>query len=1076
MTLLRLLALLPILLGLARRVGAEQTPACSVVVSPSLRRGIVVEWITPKSEAERAGIRSGDVLLNWTREDARGEIETPFDFAFLRFEQASRGRVTLEGLRNDQKRTWQLGSDVWGIAGRPALEQGLLSDYCEGEKLVSSGKALEAIERWQTIVDKPSLAPWILSRAGQVLFQAALWDKSDSMYREALERAADDRPTVRAELLRQWASSFSYRDDLGNAEKCFEQEAREWRRGGGQNMAVATTLLDIGAVSLRRGDFTKAESSFQAALELARPLAPESIQTVLSFANLGVVAQERGDLGEAEQFYREALWREAKYFPPSPHLAQTLANTATLRMRRGDLNQAEVDYRKALAIAEKIDPNSSNAADILDSLGECVLDRGNAAKGEEYLKRALAVRQKLVPRSLQVAVTLGRLGKLERVRGNLAKAEEYYRNALAIGGRLNPEPPEDRRFFIGLGDVALARDDLVSAEANYRRALAIIEATAPKSLNHAETLGDLAGVLRRKKGDSAALELYRAALDELEAKTAHLGGIEKNEAQYRASHDRYYREYIDLLVRQHQPELAFETLESLHARTLFELLSRSRIDIRQGVDPALLGREKDLHQSLNAKSQYRIRLVEDRHTDERVTDLDREIAALRNDYLEIESQIQASSPGYAALTQPQRLSAKEIQQFIGADTLLLEYSLGEERSYVWVVGKESLRAFELPSRAAIDTAARRVYRLLTARNHATTEVNESQRAKRWAKADAVYSDAARDLSRKILSPVASLLGSKRLLIVSDGALQYIPFSALPVPEGGGKTLISEHQIVNLPSASVIIELSRFAGVPTKEQKQEKIVAVLADPVFDSRDERIIAGGLVSKPVRIDASGVSLGSKQPQVSDSLTRSAADIGLDRSGRFYLNRLLYTRREADSILALIPKGKGLEILDFKANRDAALNSRLAGYRIVHFATHGLLNNEHPELSGLVLSLVDENGKPQDGFLQLEDIYNLKLPVDLVVLSGCETGLGEDVSGEGLIGLTRGFMYAGASRIVASLWSVNDVATAEFMTLFYKAMLRDKLQPAAALRRAQIEMRQQRRWNSPYYWAAFEIQGEWK
>jgi CHAT domain-containing protein/Tfp pilus assembly protein PilF len=1075
MTFLRLLALLPILLGLTRRVGAEQTPACSIVASASLRRGIVVEWITPNSEAERAGIRSGDVLLNWIREDARGEIETPFDFAFLRFEQASRGRVTLEGLRNDQKRTWQLGSDVWGIAGRPALEPGLLSDYCEGEKLVSSGKALEAVDRWQTIVDKPSLAPWILSRAGQVLFQAALWDKSDSMYREALERATDDRPTVRAELLRQWASSFSYRDDLGNAEKCFEQEAREWRRGGGENMAVATTLLDIGAVALRRGDFTKAESSFQTALELARTLAPESIQTVLSFANLGVVAQERGDLGKAEQFYREALWRETKYFPPSPHQAQTLANTATLRMRRGDLAQAEIDYRKALAIAEKIDPNSLNTADILDSLGECVLDRGNASKGEEYLKRALAIRQKLVPWGLQVAVTLGRLGKLERVRGNLAKAEEYYRNALDIGERLNPEPPEDRRFFIGLGDVALARDDLASAEANYRRALAIIEATAPKSLNHAETLADLAGVLRRKKGDSAALELYRAALDELEAKTAHLGGIEKDEAQYRASHDRYYREYIDLLVRQHQPELAFETLESLHARTLFELLSRSRIDIRQGVDPTLLGRERSLRQLLNAKSEYRIRLVEDSHTDEHIKELNGEIAALREDYLEIESQIRVSSPAYAALTQPHRLSAREIQQFIGADTLLLEYSLGEERSYVWLVGKESLGAFELPSRAAIERAARRVYLLLTARNH-ETEGSESKRAMRSAKADAAYSDAARDLSRKILSPVASLLGSKRLLIVSDGALQYIPFSALPVPEGGDKTLITEHEIVNLPSASVIIELSRFAGVPTKEQKQEKIVAVLADPVFDSRDERIIEGGLVSKPVRIDASGVSLGSKQPQVSDSLTRSAADISLDRSGRFYLNRLLYTRREADSILALIPKGQGLEILDFQANRAAALNSRLRGYRIVHFATHGLLDNEHPELSGLVLSLVDEKGKPQDGFLQLEDIYNLKLPVELVVLSGCETGLGENVSGEGLIGMTRAFMYAGASRIVASLWSVNDVATAEFMTLFYKAMLRDKLQPAAALRRAQIEMRQQRRWNSPYYWAAFEIQGEWK
>jgi CHAT domain-containing protein len=196
----------------------------------------------------------------------------------------------------------------------------------------------------------------------------------------------------------------------------------------------------------------------------------------------------------------------------------------------------------------------------------------------------------------------------------------------------------------------------------------------------------------------------------------------------------------------------------------------------------------------------------------------------------------------------------------------------------------------------------------------------------------------------------------------------------------------------------------------------------------------------------------------------------------GQVALTRLFFTREEASAIMASVPKGKGMEALDFDATRATAMSPELSQYRIVHFATHGLLNSEHPELSGLVFSLVDKNGKPQDGFLQLQDIYNLNLPADLVVLSACETALGKEINGEGLIGLTRGFMYAGASRVVASLWKVSDVATARLMAYFYSAMEKDGLPPAAALRAAQIQMWKQKRWSAPYYWAGFQIQGEWK
>ena len=195
------------------------------------------------------------------------------------------------------------------------------------------------------------------------------------------------------------------------------------------------------------------------------------------------------------------------------------------------------------------------------------------------------------------------------------------------------------------------------------------------------------------------------------------------------------------------------------------------------------------------------------------------------------------------------------------------------------------------------------------------------------------------------------------------------------------------------------------------------------------------------------------------------------------FGLERLPFTRSEADEIIGLVPVDSRLEAVDFGASKETATSGRLSQYRIVHFATHGVFNSEHPEFSGIVLSLVDKNGKPEDGILRLNDLFNLKLRADLVVLSACKTGLGKEVRGEGLMGLTRGFMYAGAPRVVVSLWSVNDQATAELMLRFYRGMLgSQQLRPAAALRQAQVAMFKDQRWRSPYFWAGFVMQGEWK
>jgi CHAT domain-containing protein len=176
-------------------------------------------------------------------------------------------------------------------------------------------------------------------------------------------------------------------------------------------------------------------------------------------------------------------------------------------------------------------------------------------------------------------------------------------------------------------------------------------------------------------------------------------------------------------------------------------------------------------------------------------------------------------------------------------------------------------------------------------------------------------------------------------------------------------------------------------------------------------------------------------------------------------------------------VQPGQRISAIGVQASRSALESAAMGDVRILHLATHGFVNGDYPDLSGIALSMVDERGGPIDGFFRLNHVYNLRLNADLVVLSACQTALGEQVRGEGLIGLTRGLMYAGAARVVASLWKVDDQATAALMTAFYRGMLGPrKLPAAAALREAQNVLRNNPRWQSPYYWAAFTLQGEWR
>jgi CHAT domain-containing protein len=274
-----------------------------------------------------------------------------------------------------------------------------------------------------------------------------------------------------------------------------------------------------------------------------------------------------------------------------------------------------------------------------------------------------------------------------------------------------------------------------------------------------------------------------------------------------------------------------------------------------------------------------------------------------------------------------------------------------------------------------------------------------------------------------------------------------------------KRIVDDHEITNLPSMTALSVLRSRRGLNGAPSKG---LLLFADPVFESDDPRIETANY----------------RSPQRSSSTNQddAIAAAGYRSTTAKHFPRLPGTRQEAAVIGEVAPKGRAEILLGFEANRSRATSPEMQNYRFIHFATHSVVDDEHPESSGVILSLFHHDGSPEDGYLRLRDIYGLKLSADVVVLSACDTALGKNIKGEGIVGLTRGFMYAGAPRVVATLWRVDDDATSEFMKWFYMGIFLEHQSPIAALRAAQMEMRKQARWRSPYYWGAFVIEGEWR
>jgi CHAT domain-containing protein len=895
---------------------------------------------------------------------------------------------------------------------------------------------------------------------GYLQFIAGSADESQRNCLIALKigESIDDRALI-AQARSNIGETYYSLGTLSKAVEYQEQALSVWRELGdarGQSQA----LVALGYYNANLAEPMKAVELFDQALEFSRGIRDlhGEAQALIAKSFLKVKVAEPQEALDALIQARPLVER----IGDRTSLAIIVGQIGSIYFGLGDKEKA-LDFCSQGTKLFELGNEKWGAAE-----GRLALGRIHHLFGEEqlalkYLNEAAELFRSLSMPRLE-AQTFRYLGLVYSALNDNKKALEAYERSLKL---LKPGQDQQQESYSlnYIGSTYENLNDYKTALDYYQRALPLSR-VASDQVAEILTLHNLAHAERARGNLEAASERIEESIDLSESLRGRVTNQDLR-ASYFATVRQNYELYIDILMLLHkrQPSegldaKAFDVSERARARTLLEVLQESQANIREGVNPSLLAQEKALNDALNLKAERQMKLLAQNDKSE-AEKVGQEINSLATEYAGVRDQIKTTSPRYAALTLPQPLKVSEVQKrLLDDNSVLLEYALGDDRSYVWVVTHTGLTTYELPSRKEIEDSARSLYSKIVAHQMVQGE-SVQQFSERKEKATQSMGADTAQLSKLVLGPLAGQLGNKRLLIVSDGALQYIPFALLDDPDSDKNSpqpLVRTHEIVNEPSASTL-------AVLLQEAKQRKdasnSVAILADPVFEVDDPRVTNPSHESTP----ESAESVRVKQ---------ALRDVGISANG-VQIPRLLASSEEAEAIMDSAPWGTGLKAVGFAANRQRVLGPELADYRVVHFATHGMINNEHPELSGIVLSLFDQDGRSQDGFLRLHDIYNLHIPADLVVLSACSTGLGKDVRGEGLISLTRGFMYAGASGVVASLWKVDDQATAQLMKLFYEGMFQKGLTPVAALRQAQLAMSKQKPWQSPYYWAGFVIQGRY-
>jgi CHAT domain-containing protein/tetratricopeptide (TPR) repeat protein len=804
------------------------------------------------------------------------------------------------------------------------------------------------------------------------------------------------------------------------------------------------------------GNTYEALAASQQALDLAREI-HDTFGVAFNLEALATIHLSRGELEQAFQLYYQAL-DEVRAHPYPAVEAAIWSGLGDLYVQLEDSGQAEDCYKKALLATEQAN-DSAGQVKVLSNLGDLYFRRGHLPEALAEYQRGLSKADTLSLAREQSLLWTG-LGTSYTALKEDVKAREAFDNAISIARRISHKDAEAHALLMA-GDFYARAGDLSSAREAYQKAFELWKEESNRGQS-AVALASLAQLDYSTGGLQAARSEIEQAIDLVETSRASISSRELRTSYFASKHS-YYGLSVAILMQLHENEpgknydaLAFQVAERARARTLLDALGQAEPAAWADAPPELLAEQQRNRQHLDALYRRLREVSENAITSEsQMPKLRSEIEGVLRLSDELNARLRASSPRFAALTGGQPSTISNLQdQALDDQTAIAEYWVGEHESYLWVITSKALKSYSLPGRDDLDPLVQQWLSAILARSNHTAGESLAARTARLARTDSRANTLALRLGEILVAPLGNVPELQRVYLVADGNLASVPFGALRVPnrlhskvQKNSDLVVSRFEILEEPSASVLLTLSR----DDVQKHRDLRVAVFADPVYSRKDPRLRR--------------LTLHPTSESSSDSIVRWATETGLAR-----LPRLTASRDEALEIAGLAGRKSTSMHMGFDATPESVRTTDWEQFSIAHFAAHALSNPSHPALSGVVLSMVGRDGAPLDGLLWVSDIYSLHFPVDLAVLSGCRTASGQQVPGEGLQGLARAFLVAGARRVLGSLWSVEDQQTGLLMRRFYRGLLREHLPPPSALRKAQRELAET---SAPYYWAGFTMQG---
>jgi CHAT domain-containing protein/tetratricopeptide (TPR) repeat protein len=813
------------------------------------------------------------------------------------------------------------------------------------------------------------------------------------------------------------------------------------------------------------GDTDGALASSEQALAIARKL-DDQYGIAFNLEALATVQLSRGELEQAFEFYYQAL--DATRVQPYPAVEAAIwSGLGDLYSQLNDDQRAEESFEKALTLA-KTATDTAGLLKVTSSLGDLYLRQGRAKSALAALEEGRREAKKLGLVREESILTTG-VARSEAALGEKQLARENFQSAVDSASQIaNRDAEADALlhfadFEYGAGDAARARAlygrsfELWMQESNRAQA-----ATALASLARLDAdVGDLQKAAKEIEDALGYFETSRATIASRELRTSFF-----------SSKHAYYDLGVSIWMRLDAKEpkqgfdaKAFAVAERASSRALLDEMAGANAPVPAFVKaPADLLREQKQNQSRLDALFARLRRLADEPEKNSAqltkvrTEIEQQLAA--SDALD--ARIRSANGGAAPeFGEAGTASVEEIARLIGSRAALAKYWVGTDESYLWLVTAGQMTSYALgTNREAIRALAEKWLDSLQARSVEKAGEGLEDRGRRIASADAAERSGAAKLGKLLLGPVEKLTEIDRIYVVPDGPLASIPFAALgmspaPVatPNLPSRRLVSRFEILTEPSESMLRVLMESGDVAVAQPAPQ--IAVFADAVYSANDPRV--------------AGAGVRRNEPAAEAETLRWATEAGMA-----HLPRLVASRDEAKAIAALNGESRTSIDLGFKAAADTVRKKDWSQYAVVHFGVHALLNTQRPAFSGVVLTMVDPNGRPRDGVLWLNDIYQLHMPVELVVLSGCHTANGREIPGEGLEGLSRAFFLAGARGVMGSLWSVEDRETNLLMQKFYRNLIRERLTPAAALRKAQLAFLGATGTAAPYFWAGFMVQGD--